>query len=121
MLWQTTRPMTYEIGYKGSGLVIEVPAGFETDLASIPRVLWPLMPPHDPGYAAASVLHDHLLRIEQVHAVVADAILYEAMTVLGVARWRRLTIYLPVRCWQIVRPAFERAGLVPPRHKALGI
>lgn len=120
-LWRTTRPLSYEIGYKGSGLAIEVPVGFETDLGSVPRILWPLFPPHDPQIAAAYVLHDHLLRIEDFASLLADAVLYEAMTVLGVSRWKRLAIYLPVRAWQMIRPALVRAGLRPARHQALGL
>lgn len=37
-----------------------VPLGFITDLASVPRVLWALLPPHG-RYAKAAILHDYLL------------------------------------------------------------
>ena len=39
---------------------IEVPAGFITDLASVPRVFWAVLPPHG-RYAKAAILHDFLL------------------------------------------------------------
>ena len=40
-----------------NGLVAIVPAGFETDLASIPRFLWPIFSPMG-DFRMASILHD---------------------------------------------------------------
>lgn len=42
-----------------SGLRIEVPKGFKTDFASIPRILWRLFPPFG-TYLRASIIHDFL-------------------------------------------------------------
>ena len=101
--WATTRDLTYEIGNKGSGLAITVPAGFETDLASVPRLLWPIFAPHDPRYAAAAVIHDYLYRWKGFDRVVADAILYEGMRLLGVPLWKSLLMYVSVRIWNSTR------------------
>ena len=49
------RPLSYHIGFYGTNLVVTVPDGFLTDLASVPRLLWFLVPPHSPDYAAAAV------------------------------------------------------------------
>ena len=95
--WATTQPLTYEIGVKGSELQINVPSGFLTDLATIPRLLWPLFPPHHPRLAAAAVLHDYLYTQKGFTRVVADAIFYEAMRVLNVPRPRAILMYLAVR------------------------
>ncbi len=97
--WATVDPLSYEIGCKGSGLTITVPDGFETDLASIPRLLWPIFAPHDPRYAAAAVVHDYLYRWDGFTKVAADAVFYEAMRVLNVPRWRALIMYFAVRLW----------------------
>lgn len=88
----------------GQYVIVTVPAGERTDLASIPRLLWVVLPPvgrEDP----AAGLHDYLYQ----HAPVwrlggpattraeADHVLLEAMTVLGVPWWQRWAIYLGVR------------------------
>jgi hypothetical protein len=101
--WITSRAFSYEIGLKGSGLVVTVPEGTDTDLATVPRLLWPLVPPHDPKYAAAFVLHDYLCRWHGFSRIVADAILYDALRVLGCSAARAWAIYLAVSAWRIVR------------------
>ena len=40
---------------------VVVPKGFRTDLASSPRILWPILPPFG-RWSAAAVLHDYLYR-----------------------------------------------------------
>lgn len=101
--WLTSRAFSYEIGHKGSGLVVTVPEGTDTDLATVPRLLWPLIPPHDPGFAAAFVLHDYLCRWHGFSRVMADAILYEALRVLGAPAWKAWIAYAAVSAWRIVR------------------
>lgn len=101
--------VSYEIGFAGSGIFVTVPDGFMTDLASVPRLLWPLVPPHSPDYAAAAVVHDFLYEWKQglFTRVVADAIFYEAMRVLGVPAWRAVVMYLAVRLannWTVQKP-----------------
>ena len=86
----------YEIGAEGSGLIIQVPIGFETDFASVPKFLWFVLPPWG-IHGKAAVLHDFLYRRASGFGKdVADAIFYEAMTVLGVTWWRRYLMYLGV-------------------------
>jgi len=95
------RAVRYHIGFFGTNLEITVPEGFLTDLASVPRFLWSLVPPHSPDYAAAAVLHDYLYEWNNgmFTKVVADGIFYEAMRVLGVPKWRAIIMYLAVRLW----------------------
>lgn len=99
LLWATLRPFAYEIGLKGSGLRLLVPEGFQTDLMTMPRIFWPFLPPHDPRYAAACVLHDYLCRWQGFSRVVADAVFYEALRVLGVGWFKATLIYAAVRLW----------------------
>lgn len=61
--------------------VIEVPIGFVTDLASIPRGLWNFFPKTG-GYSWAAVLHDYLYRndsVPLVHQRTADELMKQAM------------------------------------------
>ena len=81
----------------GIKVSIEIPEGFETDFASIPRILWPLFPPDGP-WLEASIVHDYCYR-EPVpfSRFFADALFRELMARYGVPRWRRVLFYYAVR------------------------
>ncbi len=97
--WKTLRPITYTVGKLGSTWAITIPAGFETDGASVPRLLWVFFPPFGGDYDEAAVLHDYLYRtwFMCLERVVADAILIEAMKVCGTSAVARWSIFLGVR------------------------
>ncbi|MDK2062782.1 DUF1353 domain-containing protein [Aliarcobacter butzleri] len=42
---------------------IEVPKGFETNGADIPRIFWIIVPPFKPKYLPAVLVHDYLIKI----------------------------------------------------------
>ena len=96
----------YELGHEGSGISIVPPNNFETDFASIPRLLWWLLPTWG-KYGNAAVIHDALYQgyeIDDIDAPSwwperkeADQIFAEGMAVLGVKRWKRIIIYWGVR------------------------
>lgn len=109
-MWATTRDLGVWVGEVGTGFYLLIPAGTLTDLGSQPRVVWWLLPPHDPRFAAAYVTHDDLCRRKGFPRFLADAILYDLLRVLslkhGVALWRRLAVYAGVRtyaAWKWVR------------------
>lgn len=68
----------------------------ETDLASIPRGLWNVLPPIG-DYDWAAVIHDALYTDQRVTRARADAILLEAMEATHVGWFTRRTIYAAVR------------------------
>lgn len=78
------------------GAVIRVPSGFVTDLASIPRFFWNILPPFG-KYTSAAILHDWLYRRHLGTRAQADAYLLEGMSACGVGCLPRWTIYLAVR------------------------
>lgn len=96
--------MRYEVGALGGGVVVEVPPGFVTDGASVPRVFWALLPAWG-RYSRAAVVHDYLC--ERINAGdplqfaasrrVADGIFLEAMSVCGVSFPVRVLMWLAVR------------------------
>lgn len=91
-------PLVYQSPLVGT---IRVPVGFKTDLASIPRVLWNVLPPVG-RYDAAAVVHDDLYQTGRVYRQpvtrrLADAVLYEAMTACGVSPLTRWVIWSGVR------------------------
>jgi len=94
--WKLLVPFEYHVGKYPSEDVITVPAGFVADLATIPRIFWPILPPHG-EYAKSAIIHDYLY----VNAIgaknYADYVLFESMGVLGVAAWRKYIIFWSVR------------------------
>lgn len=93
--WRVHEPFAFYLSNDNSD-VIEVPAGFVTDLATIPRIFWSLMPP-DGKYAKAAIIHDYLYDNALRTKKEADLIFLDGMTVLGVARWKRTIMYYAVR------------------------
>lgn len=74
----------------------EVPAGFITDLASVPRLPFVYLLTGGMGHAAA-VLHDWLYTTHEVPRDVADAIFREALVHCGVSKWQAYLMWLGVR------------------------
>lgn len=94
--WRVARPIVYH-----HPVTVTVPAGMVTDLASTPRLLWPLLPPTG-SYAPAAILHDYLylrgtLNGEPITRARADRIFLDAMKALGVGWLTRRIVYLGVR------------------------
>ena len=78
---------------------IDVPAGFETDFASVPRGLWNIFPPDGP-WTQAAVVHDWLYNTKGLHLLTrkaCDGIFLEAMAALKVPFWKRQLMYRAVR------------------------
>jgi len=80
--WLLDSPLVYESDLVGK---IEVPAGFETDFASVPRVPIAYMLFGDRAHREA-VLHDYLYRTDSVPQATysqANEVFYEAMELRG--------------------------------------
>lgn len=75
-----------------------VPMGFKTDLASIPRIMWPFFAPSDYDCIAPAVLHDwHYCCSNEVDRKRADDIFYYALREHGMNRVKAYIYYLAVR------------------------
>lgn len=93
--WKLDTDLHWEIGKIGSGLFVIAPAGFITDLASIPKLARWLFNPDDPSTAKAAIVHDNLL-FNGFGQQMAVGEFYAALKADGVARWRRIVYYLAV-------------------------
>ncbi|WP_309605264.1 DUF1353 domain-containing protein [Phenylobacterium sp.] len=109
-LWALQQDLTYRAGAQDD--LIRAPAGFVTDLASIPRWAWTLLPPDGP-WVKAAVIHDFLYRTQGTGVwkghpasiarpqpytrAEADGILREAMADRGVGPLARNIIWAAVR------------------------
>jgi len=94
--WVIMKEFGYDIGEEGSEDTINVPIGFRTDFASVPRLLWALIPRWG-KYGNAAVIHDYCYWQQQFNRKKADEIFLEAMTVLKVSSFQKYTIYYAVR------------------------
>ncbi len=92
--WIVVQPLVYQSDVAGK--TFTVPAGFQTDLASVPRL--PVFFWLAGGTSnAAAVVHDYLYSTHLVPRDVADAVLREASAVTGVPAWRRWLMWAGVR------------------------
>lgn len=78
------------------GPPVVVPAGFVTDLASIPRVFWSVLPT-DGAYTFPAIVHDYLYWVQKYPRKTADAIFQYGMDDMKVAPAIAATIYAAVR------------------------
>ena len=94
-VFRVAEPFTFEIGRLGSGFAITVPAGFESDLASVPW--WALRLVDVGALARSAVLHDFLRERLAFSKIEGDAIFLTAMAAESVTPWQRELILLAVR------------------------
>lgn len=92
--WKLIDPLVYESDL--AGIVIAAPAGFLTDLASVPRLPVAYLLTGGLGHAAA-VIHDCLYTTHSTTREVADDVLHEALLVLGVPRHKAWMMWAGVR------------------------
>ena len=88
--------------------IIAVPQGFTSDLASIPRIFWRILPPWDGKTVRASVVHDYLYsggylldeqtqRWRKVSRKEADEIMRDIMMQDKAPEWKVSLIYHGLR------------------------
>ncbi len=109
--YRVAESFRYYLGDKYAEQWVYSPAGMLTDLASIPQVVWSLLPPCG-KYGAAAIVHDRLCNTLQITVAgksqaisrsKADSILGEAMEVLQVSWLKRVTISSAVALHRWVR------------------
>ncbi|MEF9426838.1 MAG: DUF1353 domain-containing protein [Candidatus Mariimomonas ferrooxydans] len=94
--WVIRRDFGYDIGKEGSVNTINVPIGFKTDFASVPRFMWAFIPRWG-KYGNAAVIHDFLYWEQKYTRNESDRIFLEAMCVLEVSYLIRTLIFYAVR------------------------
>lgn len=97
--WEVDHPLCY---HGRDGLRIRVPRGFVTDLASVPRIFWPIYAPFG-QYTQAAVVHDFLYSDSTRSRPLCDSIFWEAMGVCGVSGRDRAILYGMVRLFGWLR------------------
>lgn len=88
--------------FTGFGVHVEIPENFKTDLASIPRPLWPLIAPFELSILAP-VVHDYLYQNKGkcVNKVLSrrevDGLFNSLMIALKIPAWKQMIAYITVR------------------------
>lgn len=91
--WQLTTVLVYDSKLVG---LLTIPAGFQTDFASVPRLPLVYLLTGDTAHKAA-VVHDYLYQKKLFRRDICDRVFLEAMRVTGVAEWRSHLMYAAVR------------------------
>jgi len=107
------RPMSLQIGTTRD--TIAVPAGFVTEFASVPRVLWTELSPVG-AHERAAIVHDYLYWFQPCEREETDNLLMIAMRQDGVPDLQRGAVYTGVRMgsadvWNANRVARDRGDL----------
>jgi len=76
---------------------VEVPFGFKTDGASVPRFFWCLFPPNRTDYLPCAIIHDYLC--DKGEYKKADKCFKECLEELGVDKISGSLMYLAVRIY----------------------
>ncbi len=117
--WALVRPLVYN----SPGETIVIPAGFITDLASIPQLFRSIVPVNG-RHRAPAILHDYLFVIQDRERAECDWLFLEAMEDAGVRWTQRHLIYRAVRLggwlpWRNNARAIERAPAAHYRANGL--
>jgi hypothetical protein len=96
-MWAVLKPISWKPNEADSKIApVDVPIGFVTDFASIPRAFYSLLRP-DGEYTYPAVLHDYLYWTQQRSREESDNILRLAMVDFQIATVTLQTIYRAVR------------------------
>ncbi len=124
--WIVTEPLIYE--NPKTNQRFEVPRGFVTDLASVPRLFWTAFPPCG-KYTPAAVVHDYIYWYQppDCDQKCADDLLLVAMEESHVSYASRIVIYAGVRAggrssWDENRRLRDGGAirLVPEKYLPIG-
>jgi hypothetical protein len=113
--WELVNPVVYT----GQRESFSIPAGFITDLASVPQpVQW--LTPRYGKYTAAAILHDYLVRRQVVPSRDADGLFRRVLREQGVSTVHRWLMWAGVR-WGALFNAKRRPGWLADAPLVIGI
>ncbi len=98
----TTFQLVKPVSYQGAKETFVVPAGQDTDFASVPAALMWLIPRYG-RWTKAAILHDYLWRSGVINKTDADGIFRRALRELGVPLYKRWMMWSAVRVTSIMK------------------
>lgn len=112
-LFEISRVFKVQFKLKNNWYLIKIPVGRKTDLASIPRIFWSILPRDDRDYLESAILHDEFYKkggevkvtevktgksvFLKVSRLQADILFREGAKVLGSPAWKAFSIFYAVR------------------------
>ncbi|MCP1500645.1 hypothetical protein J2Y86_005352 [Pseudomonas migulae] len=95
-LWDLVRPLFF---VTANGRPVTVPAGYRTDLASVPRPVWWLVPRDDELARRPAVVHDYIYTnlTRKFTKAEADLVFYDALLEEGMPKPLAWLMYTAVR------------------------
>lgn len=89
-----------ELNFYFNEKTLVVPEGFETDLASIPRIFWSIVPPYNTSLIAPAIVHDWLYsRKTDINRFDCDNIFYELLVKNHMSKFLAGILYYCVRAF----------------------
>lgn len=86
------------IYFKVDDKIFEIPPNFHTDLASIPKIAWPILAPAHSSLIRAAIVHDWLYRKTcDFDRLETDLIFYHMLKNDGVSTLKAAVMYYAVR------------------------
>ena len=86
------------IKFRVNGKDFQIPAQFETDLANIPRIVWPYISPFHSSLIRAAIIHDYLYtKTCDFNRKDTDLIFYYMLIKDGISPLEALIMYYSVR------------------------
>lgn len=104
-VWRLREPFEAIIHYPGGEMVITIPAGYETDLASIPLVAQVFLGGRD-EYAEEAVVHDWLCD-HSMPRFFTNAQMRILMEVLNRPHWKILSVFYALMFFGYGSPIFN--------------
>lgn len=80
---------------------VDIPKGFTTDGASVPRPFWSIFPPNRTDYLPCAIVHDYLCEFGDYKK--ADQYFHDCLEELKVHWVARKVMYYAVRAYHIIK------------------
>ena len=98
--WRTSLPIEWEVGAKGSGNLIAIPAGTEFEI-SVPWWGRWLIGRDDPHFLLAALVHDYLLETGAYGKAQAAAEWYDGARAAHAPAWKVKVSFMAVALWAV--------------------
>lgn len=101
--WRNTRPVRWEVGRKGSGDWITIPAGREFE-SSVPSFFQWFLHPDDPRFLLAALVHDVMLESGRYGRPQAAAEWYDGARAAHAPVLKSKLAFVAVATWAVMKP-----------------
>lgn len=101
--WRLARSILWDLGRKGSGKPLVIPAGVEFE-SSVPWYARWIIHPDDPRFLLAALVHDFLLETEIYGRAQAAAEWFDGALAGGAPTWKAKLVFVAIAFWAVYKP-----------------